>query len=99
VPELDEQFRDVVPLPPAVFAVTLALAGRVGGEPAEPLGQPVEQGGDVVEELGAGEPVRVGHLAVPFDARPPVREDGVALPVEVVRQHGGLGHRLVPLRT
>ena len=90
--ELVDNLADVVALAPAELAVLLALGGGVGRQAAKPLGQPVEQRGNVVEELPVRELLRLGNVANPLDRRPPDSEDQVGLLVEMIRQQGGLAH-------
>ena len=90
--ELVNNLADVVALAPAEPTVLFALGGGVGRQTAQPLAQPVEQGGDVVEELPVGELFGLGNVANPLDRRPPDSEDQVGLLVEMIRQQGGLAH-------
>ena len=79
-------------------AVLLALGAGVGGLAAESLRQPVEQLGDVVDELRIREPLRLGDVPVAGHGRPPDGEDGFSAFVDVVRQQGGFTHGYLPLR-
>ena len=86
VAELADDLGDVVALAPAVLAVLLAGRGGVDVAAPEPVGEAVEQLGDVVDELAVGEPLGVGDVAVPLDGRPPDREDRVDLLIDMIRQ-------------
>ena len=94
VAELGDDLGDVVPLAPAVLAVLLAGRAGVGLLAPEPVGQAVEELGDVVGELAVGQPFGVGDVAVPLDGLLPDAEDRFGLAVDVIRQQGGLAHGL-----
>ena len=51
----------------------------------ETVAKPVKQVGNVVQELGVGEPLRVLNITHPFDGRPPNGEDRVSLLIQMIR--------------
>ncbi len=92
VRELLDNLADVIALAPAELAVLPALDGGVGRPAAEPLAEPVQKRGNVVEELAVREPLRLRDVADLLDRRTPDGENRVGLLVEMIRQQGGLAH-------
>ena len=92
VSELPDDLGDIVPLPPAELAVLLPFPAGIAGLAPEPLRQPVEQRGHMVDEFGVSQFLGFRHVADVGHRRTPHGQNGVGLPVEVLRQQGGFAH-------